>query len=85
MNLRVAEPDFLDEKKLSSMKNLVINFLKLSNIKVYVICNTPTEISYLGKIWFLRYGLNALGQSDCTIFKSNISLEQNEIARFFEM
>ena len=38
----------------------------------------PEQISYLVKLWFLRYEPNALDQSDCRIFTSNISPEQND-------
>ena len=36
------------------------------------------QISYLGKFWFLRYGPEALHQSDFRIFQSNVSLEQTD-------
>ena len=36
----------------------------------YCNCCMLEQISYLGKFWFLRYGQNALGQSDCGIFQS---------------
>ena len=36
------------------------------------------QISYLGKIWFLRYGQKCSRSTDCKIFKSAISLEQND-------
>ena len=32
----------------------------------------------LGKLWFLRYAPKCYGQSDCRIFTSTISLEQND-------
>ena len=46
-------------------------------MKVYTICCILAQILYLGKIWFLRYGPNALDQSDYSIFKSTTSVEQN--------
>ena len=49
-------------------------------MKVYVICYIPVKIAYFEK----DIGQNALGKSDCRLFKSNISLEQNdEIGRFY--
>ena len=53
-------------------------------MKIFVICCVPKQILFLGKILFLRYGQNALSQSDCMIFKSPISLEQiDEIQSHF--
>ena len=46
-------------------------------MKVYIICYITGQILYVEKIWFLRYRPTALGQLDCSIFKPNISLEQN--------
>ena len=68
---------------LNLLKNLVVNFFWIwPTMKVYI-CYVITQSPYLGKVCFLRYGQNALGQSDCRVFKSTISLEQmNEISRF---
>ena len=49
-----------------------------SIMKVDIIYYVPAQISYLGKIWFPRYSRNALDQSGCSIFKSNLSPEQND-------
>ena len=43
-------------------------------MKVYIICYIPVKIAYFEK----NMGQNALGKSDCRLFKSNISLEQND-------
>ena len=47
-------------------------------MKVCTICCISARIPYLGKIWFLDMGQNAVGQSDYRIFISTISLEQND-------
>ena len=47
-------------------------------------CYVPTQIPYLGKIFFLRYRPIALNQSDSRIFKSTISPELiDKTASFF--
>ena len=39
------------------LKILIINFYWICSImKIYIICCVPTQISYLGKYLFLRYG-----------------------------
>ena len=51
--------------------------------KLCIICYVPAQISYLKKIEFLKH---AVSQSDSRIFKSTVSLEENdEIALFFFM
>ena len=41
----------------------------------------PAQIPYLGEIWFMIYGQNALGQLKCRNFESTLFPEQNyEIA-----
>ena len=51
-------------------------------MKIHIIFCVPAQISYLGISWDM--GQNALGQLDCRVFKSTISLEQsNGIAWFF--
>ena len=70
------------------IENFGINFSRIWSImKVYIICYILAQIPYLGKTcvpWCFPRSQNALGQSDCKIFKSNTSLEQNdEIAWFF--
>ena len=43
---------------LNLLENLVINFFWIWSIKkVYIKCCILAQIKYLGKIWFLRYGL----------------------------
>ena len=52
-------------------------------LEVCIICCIPVQIPYFGKIGFCDMNQNALGQSDCRIFKSTISQEQiDEIAWF---
>ena len=65
--------------------NFVINFFTIwSMMKVYIIYCILTQTPCLGKVWFLRdMDQNALGQSDCRIFKSTISLEQNNQKAWF--
>ena len=48
-------------------------------MKVYIICYIPVKIAYFEK----DMGQNALGKSDCRLFKSNISLEQNDEIGWF--
>ena len=52
-------------------------------IKVYIICYILAKILYLGKIWNLDQ--NAIGQPDSRIFKSIISLKQNDELPDFRM
>ena len=69
---------------LNLLENLVMNFFWIWSIeKFYDVCCILAQILYLGKIWFLRYGQNALDQSDCSIFKLTISLEQNDEKAWF--
>ena len=46
--------------------------------KVYIIYCVLAQIQNVEKIWFLSMDQNALSQSDCGIFESTISLEQND-------
>ena len=98
MLLCMIELDFVEKKFLPQkwgkwakqgflnlLENLVINFFWIWSIKkVYINCCVLVQIQYLGSgSW--NMGQNALGQSDCRIFKSTIFLEQNyEKAWFFE-
>ena len=53
-------------------------------MKVYINCNIPAQILYLGKSGSCDMDQKTAGHLDCRIFKSTISLEQNgEIARVF--
>ena len=55
-------------------------------MKIYIICCILTQVLYCGKSFFWDMGQNALSQSDCRIFKSNISPKQiDEMALFFCM
>ena len=66
------------------MENLVINFFGIWSIKkVYVNCCILAQIVYLGKSVSWDMGQNALGQSDCKILKSNLSLEQKDEKAWF--
>ena len=47
-------------------------------MKVYIIWHILTQIPYLGKSGSWDMAQNAVDQSDCRIFKSNISLEDND-------
>ena len=66
-------------------EKFIISFHRICSVmKFFVICCVPKQILFWGKILFLRYGQNALSQSDCRIFKSTISLEQiDEIQSHF--
>ena len=60
---------------------VVIFFWNCSKMNVYIICYVSIQIPCLQKCYT---GQSALGQSDCRIFKSTISLEQNDkIVQFF--
>ena len=63
---------------------MVIPFFWIWSIKkVYIICYIPIQIIYMGKIWgSWDMCQNALCQSDCKIFKSTVSLEQNKSSVF---
>ena len=67
------------------IKKLVFDFHWICSItKTYIICCVSVHNLYLIEILFLGYGPNFLCQSDCSIYKIMISLEQiNEIAWFF--
>ena len=45
---------------------------------VFINCCMLGQISYLEKCWFQIYEENAHGQSDCRVFESITSLEQND-------
>ena len=45
-------------------------------MKIFIICCAHPKILYLGKILFPDISQNALGQSDCKIFKWAISQKQ---------
>ena len=61
------------------MKSLVINvFWIWSIMKVYTICCGLAQIPFLRKSGSWDMGQTALSQSDYRIFKSTISLEQND-------
>ena len=65
---------------LNLLENLFIIFFWIWSIKkVYINCCILAQILYLGKIWFG----NALRQSNCRIFKLNISLKQNDEKAWF--
>ena len=58
--------------------------LVFATMKVYIICYVTAQNPFLEKYGSWDMNQNALGQSDCRILKSTISLEQmDEIARFF--
>ena len=72
--------DFGIYSKIWSLKNLVINFflnLVYSGSLKYLVYSSTKLI--LEKIWFLKKcgSKCCFCQSDCRIFKSSISLEQN--------
>ena len=52
-------------------------------MKVYTICCILAQIPYFGKSGFWDMGQNALGKPDYRIFKSTISLEQNDEKAWF--
>ena len=69
---------------LNLLKNFLINFYWICSIvKIYIVCPVHAQIPHLGKFLFLRLGQNVLGQSDCRIFLSNISPEQNNVVAWF--
>ena len=46
-------------------------------MKVNIICGILAQITYLGKIWFLRYGPKRSWPINCRILKSMKFLGQN--------
>ena len=67
---------------LNLLEKLVIFFWIWSIKKIYICC-TVAQIPYLQKIWFLRYGPNALDQSDCILNWLYLLNKNNEKAWFF--
>ena len=61
------------------LENLAMTFSWIWSTKTFcIICCILAEIPFLGKIFSLDKCQNALGQSDCRIFKFTASLEQND-------
>ena len=52
-------------------------------MKVYIICCILAQILFWEKSGSWAMGQNALGQSDCRIFKSTTSLEQDDEKAWF--
>ena len=73
-----------DKSFLNLLKSLVFNFFSIWSImKVYIISCVLAQIHIFEKSGSWDSGINALGQSDYRIFKSTISLEQNDEKAWF--
>ena len=69
---------------MNLLENLAVKFFLIWPItKFYFICCVLAQIPYLGKSGSWAMGQNALGQLDYKIFKSTISLEQNDENGYF--
>ena len=69
---------------MNLLENLVINFFWICSLKkVHIICCIFALILYLRKSFSCDMGQNALGQSDCMIFKLTISPEQKDKKAWF--
>ena len=69
---------------MNLLENLVNNVFWIWSLrKFYIFCCILAQISYLEKSGSWDMGKNVFGQSDCRIFKSTVSLEENNERAYF--